>query len=148
MPAEPLITVLRRLDVAPTDAEADTTADGDGSGLDIPPIVARACERLADQAVDDVRTCDLARELHLSERALQYAFRRYVGVTPMTLLKLVRLERVRRELVEGDAGSSRRVGAVAAKYRFHNAGRFAALYSQVYGELPSSSVGQRSGSTA
>jgi len=76
---------------------------------------------------------DLARHANLSARALQSAFQRDLGTTPMRYLRQVRLERVREDLLLGRG----RVSEVAHHWGFTNLGRFAASYQDRFGELPS-----------
>src|SRR6516165_9205952 len=68
-----------------------------------------------------------------SVRALQLAFRRCRGMTPMAALRRTRLEAARAALA--DAPTS--ICAIAAAYRFTNPGRFARLFKEVFGQSPS-----------
>jgi AraC family ethanolamine operon transcriptional activator len=75
---------------------------------------------------------------NVSERTLQYAFRRYVGMTPLTYLRICRLNSVRRELRASNPDAT--VTAVALRYGFLHLGRFASDYHKLFGELPSQSL--------
>jgi transcriptional regulator GlxA family with amidase domain len=68
-----------------------------------------------------------------SVRALQLAFRRCRGVTPMAALRRTRLEAARAALADGPTS----IRALAAAYRFTNPGRFARLFKEVFGQSPS-----------
>jgi transcriptional regulator GlxA family with amidase domain len=68
-----------------------------------------------------------------SVRALQLAFRRGRGMTPMAALRRIRLEAARAALADGPAS----VRATAAAYRFSNSGRFARLFKEAFGHSPS-----------
>src|SRR5262249_51552161 len=67
------------------------TTDARPSGDVRPPAVRRAIAYLEDAAAEDVRISDVAAAARLSTRALQEAFRKHVGTTPMAYLKSIRL---------------------------------------------------------
>jgi AraC-like DNA-binding protein len=78
---------------------------------------------------------DLAREVHLSTRALQQAFARSVGMSPMRYLRQVRLARVHADLRDSFAEETT-VAEVAARWGFLHHGHFAAAYRTRYGHSP------------
>jgi AraC-like DNA-binding protein len=84
-----------------------------------------------------VTVTDLAAGIGLSVRQLQQVVRDRYGVSPMTLLRELRLERARLLLTSGTVTSVSR--AAAASGLTHH-GRFAAAYRERYGELPSSTL--------
>jgi AraC-like DNA-binding protein len=81
----------------------------------------------------------LAAESHLSERTLQLAFRRHMRMSPMTYLRHVRLRRAHEQLLASDP-SVDTVAAIAKRWGFTNAGRFAAAHAARYGESPGSVI--------
>jgi AraC family ethanolamine operon transcriptional activator len=83
---------------------------------------------------------ELCRLTGVSERTLHYAFVEVTGLSPVGYLKTVRLNRARRELMEGGAGRGR-VEAVARNHGFHRPGNFASDYRRLFAELPSESLG-------
>ncbi len=69
-------------------------------------------------------------------------FRSHLECTPAAYIRTVRLERCRRDLqaaLPGDAS----VTNVAAKWGFHNIGRFARLYRDCFGENPVDTLRRR-----
>jgi AraC-like DNA-binding protein len=80
----------------------------------------------------------LAAQAGVGVRALNAAFRRHRGTSPMQYLKSARLARVRRELEA--AGPGARVADIATRWGFYQLGWFAAEYRKVYGELPSETL--------
>jgi transcriptional regulator GlxA family with amidase domain len=70
-----------------------------------------------------------------SVRALQLAFRRCRGTTPMAVLRRIRLEAARAALAGTDPPPS--IREVAAAYRFTNPSRFARLFKEAFGQSPS-----------
>lgn len=114
----------------------------------LPRTVRRSIAYLAlhlDGSVDSER---LAAQSATSLRALQYAFRRHLDVTPMAFYRRLRLACAHRELSDSHPGDGVTVGAVAARYGFYNAGRFAAEYSDIYDLRPGESLRRITGTTA
>lgn len=82
---------------------------------------------------------DLTRVSRVSARALQTAFRRELGCSPMEYVRRVRLDRARAELLNPTEGVTT-IGDVAATWGFYNPGRFSLLYKQQFGEQPSQTL--------
>lgn len=100
-----------------------------------PPTVRRAAEFIHANAGRAVTLGEIAAVANVSPRALQYAFRRHFGATPMEYHRLARLDAAHRELSR--ASSEATVTAIAAKCGFLNPGRFSAFYKKIYGVSPS-----------
>lgn len=122
-------------------------ADGD----DRPSLVGRPLERysLARQALDLIEhnladlsgAQDLADELGVSPRRLQYAFADVLGTSPHRYLLLRKLHAVRREL-RGRCRPATTVSRAASRYGFRDLGRFSERYRRFFGELPSDTLAQ------
>lgn len=101
------------------------------------PRAVKQAVDIIDSAPDQPLTAsDLASAVGVSVRALQEGFRRYVGLSPMSYLREVRLARVHADLVAAPPGSVT-VTEVALRWGFPHLGRFAAAYQEKYGVLPS-----------
>ena len=98
-----------------------------------------AIELIEDRPTESWSAVRLAREVHLSVRALQDGFSRDVGISPMTYVREVRLRRAHDELRRA-APESTTVQAVAREWGFLHMSRFAAAYREAYGELPSETL--------
>lgn len=99
----------------------------------------RATAFIEEHADEDIAVTDIAAAVHVSIRAVQLAFRRHLGTTPMAYLRRVRLDRARRELLAADPGRTS-VAVVAYRWGFSSPGRFAAYYRKNYGVLPSQTL--------
>lgn len=75
----------------------------------------------------------------VSERTLEYAFHEHLGMTPVHFLKLRRLNRIRRCLLDPDS-PTRSVAEVAWHAGVYDLGRFAGDYRALFGELPSETL--------
>ena len=98
-------------------------------------LAKRAHEMIIDQLTEPVSTRELAAELNVSARVLQYAFRDVFGTTPHKYAVARRLHAVRRDLRGHNARGV--VGETARRYGFTELGRFSGLYRRMFGELPS-----------
>jgi len=107
---------------------------------DRPPARSRTVKRVVD-AVDSApeepwTLSTMAEVAGVSGRRLQQGFREQMGMSPMTYLRVVRLERVHHDLV-GEAGS---VTDVALRWGFTHLGRFADAYRERFGMAPSETM--------
>lgn len=73
-----------------------------------------------------------------SVRALQLAFRRFRGTTPMAAMQRFRLEAARTDMLRRTRTEP--LASVAASYGFSNPGRFAQLFRRIYGAYPSETL--------
>ncbi|MFN2360712.1 MAG: helix-turn-helix domain-containing protein [Marinobacter sp.] len=95
--------------------------------------------KIEDEARWDFNLAELAAYAGLSERNLYYLMKRETGLTPYRLYQRQRLIRVRRHLVDCQCDAPH-ISWYAADEGFSHLGRFAALYRQHFGELPSETV--------
>jgi AraC family ethanolamine operon transcriptional activator len=86
---------------------------------------------------------ELCGQLGSSPRALQDCFQKYVGLSPKTYLKALKLNEARRELRRADSTFAN-VSDVAMRYGFWHLSQFAADYRWLFGELPSETLHKRS----
>jgi AraC-like DNA-binding protein len=117
-----------------------TTAYVPGPHALAPAAVRRAMEFVEANAARPITTGDIAREARVSARALQAAFRRELELTPQQYVRRIRLEAAYRELVGADPSDGFSVRAVAARWGFANPSRFARMYYNRFGVLPSQSL--------
>lgn len=101
------------------------------------PAVRRAIQLIHERSDQPLTLSDLAAAARSSPRALQEAFQRYVGCTPLAYLREVRLERAHHDLVAADPDGPITVSEIAYRWGFSNLGRFANWYRRRYGHAPS-----------
>jgi AraC-like DNA-binding protein len=99
----------------------------------------RAAVFIDENAGHEISADDIAAAAHVSMRAVQLAFRRHLGTTPMSYLRRVRLERAHRELLAADPARTT-VTAVASRWGFASPSRFTAYYRASFGALPSQTL--------
>ena len=97
--------------------------------------VGRAVELVETDPLAGWSTERLAREVHLSVRALQAGFRREIGTPPMDYVRQARLRHVHMALIDGSPTTTS-VRALAQRHGFSHLGRFAATYRERYGVSP------------
>ncbi|MFJ6941039.1 helix-turn-helix transcriptional regulator [Streptomyces sp. NPDC101132] len=104
-----------------------------------PATVRRAVAFIEANADDDVTLAQIATAAYVTPRALQYAFRRHLGTTPLGYLRRVRLAAAHRDLLAADPASTT-VTAVAMRWGFAHPGHFAAHYRDAYEVAPSATL--------
>lgn len=107
------------------------TRPGPGS----PATLRRAMEFIEEFAGTDIGAADIATGAHVTLRAVQHAFQRHLGTTPMAYLRRVRLERARQDLLAASPAHAT-VTAIANRWGFSSPSRFTAHYRAAFGELP------------
>ncbi len=78
---------------------------------------------------------DLCRVAGASISSLERAFREHFGISPKRYLRMARLNRVQKELLDRD--SDRNISDIAMDWGFWHMGKFAADYRGLFGQLPS-----------
>jgi AraC-like DNA-binding protein len=91
-----------------------------------------------DEPISLARLCELT---GVSERSLRNACHAICGTSPKRYLTRRRMEAVRRALVAADP-SACTVTRIATDYGFFELGRFAAVYTRLFGERPSDTLRQ------
>jgi AraC family ethanolamine operon transcriptional activator len=89
-------------------------------------------------AEEPINVPDLCEAIHVSRRTLQYSFQDVLQMSPVTYLRALRLNGVRRDLRRG---GDEPVADRAARWGFWHLSRFAADYRHMFGELPSETLG-------
>jgi AraC-like DNA-binding protein len=103
-----------------------------------PGFVRRAQAYISDHFCEDISVDQIAVAAGVSTRSLFSGFKRYVGASPMSLLKQRRLQAAHDELLVPDSPKS--VRAIAHRWGFTHLGRFAQEYRQRFGEAPSGTL--------
>jgi AraC family transcriptional regulator, ethanolamine operon transcriptional activator len=99
----------------------------------------RNCVSFMEEHSDSTITLlDLSQLTGLHSRTLINAFEAVVGVSPMSYLRRLRLNGVRRELQRGNR--HRTIAAVATDWGFWHLGHFTAAYQAMFDELPSQTL--------
>jgi AraC family transcriptional regulator, ethanolamine operon transcriptional activator len=150
---------LDALGCAMVEAGPETLAQIEDQATDIllsaiaPPAAARAAtprESLARRIEETLRNrllnppdigalCEIT---GAPERTLHLAFHETYGSAPMTYLRLLRLNAVRRVLLRAE---ERSVTTAATRFGFFHLGRFASDYSRLFEETPSATLRRRAG---
>src|SRR5215831_15710417 len=109
-----------------------------------PANVKRAEEFMRANTSAPLTIVEIAQAAGCSVRALQVAFQRFRGTTPMAALRRIRLEEARTAMLR--AGRTESMAQIAADYGFSTPSRFAQFFRRTYGVYPSEALRtQRSG---
>ncbi|HTJ25086.1 MAG TPA: helix-turn-helix domain-containing protein [Candidatus Limnocylindria bacterium] len=104
------------------------------------PSIVDALRVMMEHLTEPLTLQQLCRACGWSKRSMIYHFSNTLGITPMAYFKLQRLNAVRRALKHADPRNSR-VLDIAADYGFFHMGHFAVDYRQLFGVLPSQTLG-------
>ncbi|MGW7072290.1 helix-turn-helix transcriptional regulator [Streptomyces sp. NPDC054855] len=108
-----------------------------------PATLLRALAYIDSHAHQDVTLTDIARAAYASPRAVQEAFRRHRGTTPLAYLRRARLEHAHRDL-EAATPDTSTVTRIAAHWGFAHTSRFAGHYRSAFGQSPGMTLRQSS----
>jgi len=114
--------------------------NGSAPAMIVPYYIKRARDYIYAHVDQKVTLADIAAAAGCSYRGLQRGFLETYGVSPMTYLQTLRLKRIRAQLLSGTNGE--KISDIAGKWGFPHMGRFAQLYCQQFGELPSETLRQ------
>lgn len=89
------------------------------------------------QPYEDLTIQSLCRITGVKERTLQHNFKIQLGMTPKQYLQAIRLNRVRKELLNNHKPNGLNISQIAHKYGFWHMGQFASDYRRLFLELPS-----------
>ena len=104
-------------------------------------LARRAHEYLLANESRPVGIAELCVAVGAPERSLHLAFREYFGLPPVAYLRVRRLHRARRALLERGAATT--VTATATDWGFDHLGEFATSYRHLFGETPSQTLRRR-----
>lgn len=102
----------------------------------VPFYIRRAEEFMRSHLTDDIAIDDLVQISGVSKRSLHAGFRRFRETTPLGLLKTMRLEAARADLLKATE-TSRTVTDIATTYGFYHLSKFARDFRASFGALPS-----------
>jgi AraC-like DNA-binding protein len=106
-----------------------------------PKHVVKAYQYMEANARENITIADLTRITGVSGRALYEGFRRFKGSSPKACLRAIRMQAIRKELLNGAEGDD--VTRLAARWGFTHLGRFASTYQKIFGEKPSQTLRRR-----
>src|SRR5436190_23514391 len=112
-----------------------------------PQIVTRVEDFLREHFDEPLPMAQLCDVTGVSERSLRNACHAVCGTSPKRYLTRCRLEAVHRALEQARPGQST-VTRIAADFGFFELGRFAGVYSSMFGEHPSETLRGRASGAA
>jgi len=112
----------------------------------MPRNLKRAIEYMVANISQPMSIAEIAREAGTSVRALQTAFQQFKDTTPLSFLRQMRLEGVRRTLADDTNELS--IAQAARAWGFTHMGRFSAVYHDAFGQSPSETARLRNRQTA
>ena len=98
-----------------------------------PRHVRRALDHIYAHLRDDIAMADLVACSGVGARTLYAGFDRFVGMPPAALIRSLRLDGARDDLIAAERGT---VAEIATRWNFMHFGRFSAEYRRRFGERP------------
>jgi transcriptional regulator GlxA family with amidase domain len=105
-----------------------------GESGPLPAYVKSGVDFIRAHADQPLTSRDIARAAGVPGRTLQYGFQRFLGTSPMQVLRDERLDRCRLALLAEADGAG--VAETARNWGFAHLGRFAENYRRRFGETP------------
>jgi AraC family ethanolamine operon transcriptional activator len=102
-------------------------------------IVDRACDLMLSRLDDPPSILEVCRSVGASRRKLNYCFQEVLGASPISYLRAVRLNKVRRVLKQCEDDRSG-VYDIAVRYGFWHFSQFSLDYKRHFAELPSETL--------
>jgi len=103
----------------------------------VSPSMKRIIRYIEENVKEDIELETLSQISNMSIRSIYNAFSRVFSTTPKSYVKLVKLRRLRNDLLHGHC---RNITEVALDYGFSHLGRFSSDYRKRFGELPSETM--------
>lgn len=104
-------------------------------------IVEKAREYILSRKGNPPNVLEICNELHISRRALHYAFQKVLTINPVTFLRYIRLHGARQELITEPSGKYL-ISEIAARWGFWTPGIFCNYYKELFGETPTATLRQ------
>ncbi len=114
----------------------------EGLGEALPTYMHDAVGFIVSNLTESLSVGDIAAAAGVSDRALQWAFQRHLGLSVMAFVLQGRLKKANQQLLDAH-GDSMTVTAAALNSGFGHLSRFSSAYRKFFGEYPSETLGRR-----
>jgi AraC family ethanolamine operon transcriptional activator len=131
--ADQIVTAMAALGGEIADAERPTR----DARIQQRTAVERAREYIHGQLAEPLPLSELCRHAHVQARSLEYGFREITGLSPISYIRSLRLNAVRRRLSRTDT-AEHSISEIALDHGFWHLSQFAADYRKFFGETPTS----------
>ena len=98
-----------------------------------------AIEFLREADLSSLSVPELSSQTGVSQRTLEYAFQEHLNITPVSFIRKLRLHSIRRILLSSHV-SDTTISGTAHQHGIYDMGRFASIYKNHFGELPSQTL--------
>jgi AraC-like DNA-binding protein len=104
----------------------------------VPRCVLRVERYIAEHLAGEISVDEMIAASGVSGRTMFSAFKKFRGHSPMAHVRHLRMQQVRRDLIEAPPGT--RVTDILTKRGITQFGRFAVIYKKMFGESPSQTI--------
>lgn len=127
-----VLAAMAHFDSSPADVDSTTRMDRAGRRV----AVRMAREFIHSRLSEPLRLSELCRHAQLKIRSLEYGFREVTGLTPIAYIRSLRLNAVRRALLQQAPTRHRSISEIAMDTGFWHLSQFARDYRLFFGETP------------
>ena len=99
----------------------------------------RSIQYISENIHQNLKISKITEIANVSERTLEHTFLERFGISPKKYITRFKLNKVNKEL--GNLNSMELVSEVAKRLGFTHMGQFSADYKELFGELPSETLG-------
>jgi AraC family transcriptional regulator, ethanolamine operon transcriptional activator len=96
----------------------------------------RAREYIHHRLADGISIVNLCKEIGVSRRSLESVFQSVIGIGPVSYIRILQLNLIRRDLIS-DLSAGASIGVIAARHGVWHWSRLSHYYGMLFGELPS-----------
>ncbi|WJF89336.1 helix-turn-helix transcriptional regulator [Paraburkholderia bonniea] len=140
--ASEALRCLRHEALGPSQRQSHQAAPADDISARLPPKYRRAYRYIIDNLErSDLSTREIAAQIDVTERALQLTFKRSLGMSPGSLVRRLRLDGIRDDLLSDDCADTS-IFDTASRWGVKSRSAFAKGYRKQFNESPSETLGQ------
>jgi len=100
----------------------------------------KKARKILEENIDNIYTITkLVEEFNISTRALQYNFQKELGITPKQYLQDLRLNAIRKELLNAES-DKKIISEIISKYGYFHPSHFTQKYRLFFGETPTQTL--------
>ena len=105
----------------------------------LPRYIRDGRELLAENINATYTIADMVEDLQVSKRTIQHGFKHYLGFTPKEYQQYIRLNGIRKTILDAKDPNIT-LSEIAANYNYFHLGHFSAEYKKFFGESPSKTL--------
>ena len=104
-------------------------------------LLKQAREYIEQSLLYNYKLTELAQNLDISQRTLEYNFQHALGMSPKNYMQLLKLHKIRQEILSAAKNRHNiKISDLARKYNYFHMGHFTAEYKKLFSQTPSETL--------